>query len=554
MLEWKALFTDIPGSMDQELLLRLFSMETGVVVLVAICVRLGYRLIQDPKLFGRSFALVGYSGDAMMHLLIVDLIRQNSHRIPSTPPQFLFSGPLDYPAFFHKLLSYVPARWLERFEWTVSPFLEGIHAAFVQVAAYTVLSRWFHFDAALQASIFVSLGFTLTPLFLFIPGRAIYIGERPFGLIWSNFYFIFIFMFLMGRDVGLLVAGVGCFILASISSKFSVQAMWFISLVIAVLSGQWIVGVAPVVATLLSIILSRGYYLSILSGHIRASQFYQSFWVKINQATSYTWGRYLSAIKDLSRGQFWAAAKTLESLPLFRLLWLVPWGCLLALVLWRNSFELMKIDEGSLLLTFAVAPYIVSVAINLNGMKFLGEAERYVEYAIFPLLLALALSIKTPDFWLVGVVSIWVLALIGMCMWRGVRRYQSEYGGAASHREFIDYIRNMAASRFITIPTRLSFPICYRSQHKAAMFLTVPSGSGQDVLKKFYAGAKRFPLPDPKILSEYIEKYNIDFVAVEFSALNGARKHGLIYNLDGLPTVFKNKEFAVYRAKQPSHI
>lgn len=81
------------------------------------------------------------------------------------------------------------------------------------------------------------------------------------------------------------------------------------------------------------------------------------------------------------------------------------------------------------------------------------------------------------------------------------------------------------------------------------MFLTVPSGSEQEVLKKFYAGAKRFPLPDPKIFSEYIETYKIDFIAVELSALNGARKYGLIYSLDGLPTVFKNKEFAVYRAR-----
>lgn len=90
-------------------------------------------------------------------------------------------------------------------------------------------------------------------------------------------------------------------------------------------------------------------------------------------------------------------------------------------------------------------------------MKFLGEAERYLEYAIFPLLLALALTIKTSDFWLVGVVTIWVLALIGVCMWRGTRRRRSEYGAAASARELIDYTRTMIASRFITIPTRLSF-------------------------------------------------------------------------------------------------
>jgi hypothetical protein len=98
--------------------------------------RIALRLFGDPSTLSLKFPLAGDQGDALVHLLMIDVIRRNGHRIPKWVPQFLTGSNFDYPALYHWILSFVSARRLERFEWVLSPFIEGIHAALIYLALW----------------------------------------------------------------------------------------------------------------------------------------------------------------------------------------------------------------------------------------------------------------------------------------------------------------------------------------------------------------------------------------------------------------------------------
>ena len=175
------------------------------------------------------------SGDTVIHLIIADGIRRNGHRIPDRFPEFLLSGPHSYPSFFHWLLSFIPKKTLERWERFIGSFLEMVHNVFIFFTCYYLARRQGGVNPML-VGFMAAIVFALSPLFVDHVGRVFHLSERPFGSFWGTVFVFFALQYVASPDPWFLVGAIIAIGIIFISSKFTVQAILFISFIFSVLS------------------------------------------------------------------------------------------------------------------------------------------------------------------------------------------------------------------------------------------------------------------------------------------------------------------------------
>lgn len=527
-------------------------LDATAVGIAVLALRASYRLIQDREIRSRLFALEGDEGDAMTHLVAIDLVRRNGHRIPDATPQFLCSTGFDYPALFHKLLSYIPRRLLERGEWLMSPGFEAIHAALVYLGAWYLVTQMGLAEAARGAAFLVVAGWALTPLLTHNPRRGSVLGERCFGYVWGHAFLFCMTVAAVMREPLWIAAAALFFTLATASSKFALQAMAFITITFAALRLDAMAFLVLAVSAIAAVVLSLGYVLRIVAGTINHSRFYCSFLVRVHDYTrSFSTKDLKAGIALLLRGHVGEARAAFKRHPIHRLPALVPW-----LLPFAVAWIALPLDEepfAAALVQWALAALLVTAVTATDTFKFLGEAERYMEFALLPLI---CLSVLLPP-------PVGPLLLFIVLAYSGIRLVMS-YGRSvrlsSAWPETIELARWLAArpsaTTMLTVPGRLCYPLLYGTAHKAVWwFINAPRGEMLATWKSLFEGGATYPYIAPGVLERARSAYGADMIILDKSgAAAAAQAWGLNYDVSGHRVLFENARYVVVDATRTARV
>ena len=510
-----------------------------------VMLRAAYRLIHFPGIWQDRFPLYGDKGDKMVHLILVNKTRENGHRIPLELPQFLLSSDLDYPAFYHKLLSYFTRESLERREWLVSPIIEGLHAALVYSGAgWLLVQTGVYGEFPRGAALVIAAGWALTPLLTQDPTRGSYIGARPFGYLFGHAFMYFYVVHSFTRDTIAAVAAVLCCAVVMSASKFALQAIVFISLLYTALAWDAYSALLLLVSIVLSAAITGGYGLRVVRGSIRHSHFYASYLMRLHPATRAIRGKdLLVGLLHLLRGRIGDASRAIVRHPTYRFIAVTPW--LWSGMLWIPLSE-VSTPVTEAMINWTLATLLVATATSTDWLKFLGEAERYMEFTLLPLLV---LSILLPH------PLNWVLygCLLAWCIWRQVaiyRPYRSFQGAAPATRSLLKWLAEHPTMTLLVIPGRLSFPITYHSSHRCVWWLAnAPREPILSQWKKLFPHETIFPFIAPSALVNACVRYKVHAIVVDFRRVEvERRKWGLHYCLENQPVLYENRRYRVYAA------
>ena len=522
----------------------------GIAVLIGVAaLRALPRLVNDRRVLRSPFPLAGDQGDAMSHLIMTDLVRRNGHRIPSRAPQYLLGERLDYPLFFHFVMSFVPRRVLDRWEWVVTPLTEGVHAALLFGFAAYLLSRFDVVAAPFLCALAVVTAYAVTPLLTRPWRRTGFFGERSFGHLFGHIYMATLVAYLLTGAWPFAVVAIVAFTVAAASAKFATQAMVFLSVALAALLWDARPILLLVASAVIAIVCSRGYVWTLLRGQIRHSVLYCRHLVHLSDGTKAFSNRDLhAAISAVFRGRPREALGAFRRHPVSRLFSLVPWLAPFA-VLTGVVFIAGSAADGVFtraVLGWGWSSVIVALLTMTDALKFLGEGERYLEYGVFPMALApLLLPSALGGAW-------WFLLILYSAI---VYVRQLRNGAALSLPSdaaagVAAFMAQQPPATLYGVPGRLVLPLCYGTDHKAVWHLAhIDDGDRLDRWLSLFANGAVYPFGHPDSARSAGLRHGADLLVVWKSGVKSAAQvWGLHYDLSGHPVVFENDDFIVYGA------
>ena len=331
--------------------------------------------------------------DAGYHLLV----RRETRRQRRTPRRIAALA-LDerqtYPALFHLLLAALPLSWLRRIPALPSTVLDIFLAL---VAGYLAAETALLAGADPQRAALIAAVLVACSPALLAPGigpRAYEITPRPLGELLFAAGTAAAGMFHVTSQSAWAAASVLSFALALLGSKFTAQVIAFVLPIIAITVGDWRVIAIAAAAFPLALALSGGSYWWVLTGQIAHLRLY---------------GRRLQeehpALEHRRQGELWRtvrravdsrladgaanrdAAMAFDASPVVQFAFRHLTQSL-APVIALGSVAGQSLITGSpslvWLYAWLFAPIVPFLVTTRPRFLFLGEAERYLEYAVVP--------------------------------------------------------------------------------------------------------------------------------------------------------------------------
>jgi hypothetical protein len=522
-------------------------MHLGLIIIFTMLSRIFPRLIRP---WGRG-------SDTYYHLLAAQRLRENRFHIPAGSNGLLIPGPFDYPPLFHYILAYFPKSTRDRLE----PYLGGIFDTLLVLATYL----WVYYLtgrpelAALQldpagTAWVASLVLINCPLLFGVAyGPRAFMGTpRPLAELFTSLALMAGALFsLTGQTAwaGLTVLPAA---LAVLTGNFALQVLVSFSLVLAVFLQSLFFLSLPLLTIAGALIISKGHYWVVLRGYLAYIGYYANTLIHI-----FKWVRDRGSLKNLKtlvrdmRHHPVQVCRYLYmdnqySALLIKCPWLFLW-LWLAMVHWpqmqgsKAHWYLLAWVSGGLAAFFLT---------SMRRFLFLGEAERYVEYAMPALAALIALMLPLSGsayrlFWGIMVFS-GVQLIINYLFF--IRNYSR--AGESQARDMINFLKNSTRGRYavLCIPTHyLSYQLAYETQHA---FLSLEGAFGclprhKKVIEELFD--KEFGWPKQDLLP-IIKKYGIDVIVCQWQKIDKGRQMGINYDFSAFPVIFENSGYIIYQA------
>jgi hypothetical protein len=510
-------------------------------VIALTCIALGTRIL--PRLSCAE----ARGMDAYYHLLAARKIRENRFRLPHTFEEYLLPGTYDYPPLFHYLLAFFPeSRHLEVERW-VSAVCDALHGSVVYFFSIYYL-RKAHFSQSLA-----SMGLWVTVLFLLSPALT-YVGTGPRAYqgtprtLGELFFMLSIscsvIHFLDGGLLFLLGAGLFGGLLL-LTSKFGTQVLVFFYMIFLF----WFREATWVMVLLMSFFIawlfSGGHYKDVLLGHWEHCRYYRKaiserFYMVRDKNR---WVSLINLFREFNRAPLRAARIVLLENTYILLLIKNPQIVYLLFVSLLTTSGYTR--NSAFLFVWIGAAALAFLLTSLKPFLYLGEADRYFEYALFPQLLLLAVSgYAFPFFyWMAG----YGVLLYGVFVSGFIYRYSQEARDLPEFEELVAFIRSdKNIQRVLPIYLNEANRLAYESGKGIAHF---PGNFRERFFPVneflcFYD--KVYPFPNSN-LRPLMERYGYDVIYFSERDMGKAGEHDVKYDLRDWKTLFANASYKVLK-------
>lgn len=315
-----------------------------------------------PRFLNRKFGV-----DIWTHLLYL----KEYHRQKGIPKRiengFLVPGTYDYPPTFIFILSKFPFKLVEKYEFLFSPFFDATHIILIFFITYLITQN-------IAIAFLTQTLYVLTPIIVLENSSA---TPRSLGYTLFSILFISLFLFIENGNPTLLVIAIVAGTLVFLSHRFTTQGFLFFVLFFTVLEQSPLYIVVFLVSFIFAVIVSGGFYLKVLRGHIGNL----IFWYKnINFRFAHqVKGNYRS---HKTQDFIFKLYNQFLKFPPFVLIITNPWT-VPVFYLFLFAFPAQPILQK--FVWWVIVSYVLSIAtIWLPRLRFLGEGQRYLELSAFP--------------------------------------------------------------------------------------------------------------------------------------------------------------------------
>ncbi len=466
-----------------------------------------------PRIYNRYFGV-----DTWKLLEMADIIRKNGKLPKTIPDKYLIAGPFDYPPIFLYILSFFRKEFLEKNQWWISPFINALHSIIVFAITYFLTRN-------LLIALIAQIVYSLTPIVIIESSQ---LSVRSFSQLIFSLTLLTMLLSVHYQEPLLFLLTLFMSVILVLSHKFALQALIFLSIAFSVWTLNFIYISIPLLAVLIAIVISKGYYLTVLKGHVAVLNFFR-------ENIDYRFAHQIRGIENKQNKSpdfINQVYNLLQKVPLLSLFGSNSFVFLLFLMLFLigKTTALTFVNVSStvydFLLVWAISLFVVAVLVNLiKPIRFLGEAERYLEYSAVPTAILLAIlfnvAIKSQNGLMYGALFIiWAITLAYIPTLLIQRKLVLKDKERSIHKdlwEMMDYINSLNDDvRIATIPMYLISPVSYFVNCK--ILSTESALAHLDGLKDFYPIVK-------KPLSDIFREHRINYCLinehyVNFSELN----------------------------------
>lgn len=315
-----------------------------------------------PRFLNRKFGV-----DIWTHLLYL----KEYHKQKGIPKKiengFLVPGSYDYPPAFIFILSKFPFKYVEKYEFLFSPFFDAIHLILIFFIS-------FYLTNSLAIALVTQFLYMLTPIIIIENSSA---TPRSLGYTLFTIVFMLMFLFILSQNYLLILLAIFFGSLIFLSHRFTTQGFLFFSVFFSVIDKNIIYVIIFLISLILAIIISQGFYLRVLRGHIGNLIFWQrnikyrfAHQIKGNYKEHKTEDFVFKVYNQfLKFPPFVFTITNPWTLPVFYiLLFSFPSDILFQQFVWWVVFS-----------------YILALLTTwIPKLRFLGEGQRYLELSAFP--------------------------------------------------------------------------------------------------------------------------------------------------------------------------
>ncbi len=334
--------------------------------------------------------------DTYFHLYRAQTIRDAGFRLTKKLPRVILPHENTYPFLYHYLLALFPGNarlWAERL---TGAFFDTCNALLIYIFTHWLIWQNFPGGEYAEISLMVTALYAFSPALLRIgSGPRAYNGSpRIMG---QTLYLIHIFSAIIFLETGWYVFA-GLSVLAGalliVTAKFAVQVLVFFGLFISFAEPVYFFIV--IFAFLTSIMVTAGKSLFVLKGQINHSLNYVKHLQKIFlhpyvQTLKEYLTTCLTIIYYILILKFKKAADIFfrDNYPLHLLAFVYPQFILCGFILLHQDDPIFP--RQNIFIAWIISGMFWFLLTKLRPMMFLGEGERYLEYAIYPSFLLVTL-------------------------------------------------------------------------------------------------------------------------------------------------------------------
>lgn len=315
-----------------------------------------------PRILNRKFGV-----DVWTHLLYL----KEYHRQKGIPKKiekgFIISGTYDYPPAFILLLSRFPFRLVEKYEFFFSPFFDAIHINLIYIIV-------FQMSGNILLALTTQLIYILTPIIILENSSA---TPRSLGYLLFTSTFMLIFSYTQLLSNWYLVLALLSGSLIFLSHRFTAQGFLFFSIFFSIYEKNILFFTVFLSSFILAIILSKGFYLRVLYGHIGNL----IFWYK---NVRYRFAHQVKGIigNQTNKDIIFRLYNLFLKFPPFVLTITNPWT-LTIFYMWIRNYPEKLLDQR--FLYWVMFSYLLAILTTwIPQLRFLGEGQRYLELSAFP--------------------------------------------------------------------------------------------------------------------------------------------------------------------------
>lgn len=398
------------------------------------------------------------TGDTFFHLSIIESIRRNKWKYPSSLQNVIFQydikpyNYLAYPPLFHYIVALFPVRYYLRitkiFNLAILSFLSSITAVF----AYSITSN---FVLAIFASFIATFNLSTFE-------TTVAFNSRALGLL---FYSLVIYIAVLCPENLFSVLAIAFFVmLINLTHKFATQVVVFGLLPYVFIFGRVHFLSSIALGFLLSILVSRGFYLKILKEH-----YYWLYFYSLNPKKT----RVASKLIRIFAGNSW---------------YLLIIGSIIYFFIFKNG-SMLSNNLMAGVIFWALFPILLAILVSIPVLSLLGEDYRYVQYGVAPLGIASSLCLENAN------VYVWLI--LPLCLFMSLfalfrfKKYLKHSNDLVHPDDISSYhsLRNHGLSHLLVFPHVRTLEVNYFTDSKVVHLVrpkfTWTSKDIEDLLNKY---------------------------------------------------------------------
>jgi hypothetical protein len=301
------------------------------------------------------------TGDTFFHLLTIESIKRGRWKYPSSLQNVTFIydvkpyNYLAYPPLFHYIVAIFPAKSYLLITKIFNLVICSVLSSFAAVLTYNAT---INFALALFTSFIVIFNLsTFETIVAF--------NSRPLGVL---FYSLVFYVAITYPPNVFTIVITFLIMLINLTHKFATQAVIFGLVPYCLIFNKLNFLIPIMLGFLLSLIVSRGFYLDILKEHFYWLYYYSFFPDK---------ARIITKLKRIFSRNFWYLALVL----------------FIALLFISESSSSPYGHLATNVTFWAFIPLLPALVASISRLSFLGEAYRYVHYGVVPVGVAISLYV-----------------------------------------------------------------------------------------------------------------------------------------------------------------